>query len=80
MCLLWFLVTFFFLWLLRHIPEKVNLNLIIFYMLEILIIKETSSFCKSESYPLVYLLCLDFLNWGFVSLFIEDTDIYIHIF
>lgn len=55
----------------RRIPEKVNLNLITFYRLEIHLRK---------SCLLVYLLCLNFSNWGFVSLFIEGTNVYIHIF
>ena len=44
----------------RCVPEKVNLNMIIFCMLEIVPFKELWSPCKSKNYTLVYFLYLDF--------------------
>lgn len=69
--LLWLLVTFFPPLATRHIPEKVNLNLIIFYMIEILTFKEILSSCKSEL----------LLSLSMSRFFIEDTDnLYSYIF
>ena len=58
--LLWLSMTFFHPLAPRCVPEKVNLNMIIFCMLEILPFKELWSPCKSNNYTLVYFLYLEF--------------------